>query len=207
MTEEQVEHGLRAGTLTRGRLEVTKANPKEAYVTSGTERYFINLESDNFARALHHDVVVVKPLPESQWGRPVGRRRLVYNRAEEDEETEVELEGPVVPSACVVSVVDTSRREFVATMVDEPTGDERAILVVPFDIRIPKIRVQSRGWPAYVNQRLLVEIDGWEVGSSFPAGHLVKIMGPIGDLETEVRLNCACNLCGGPSSHQIRADP
>ncbi len=197
MTEEQVQQGLRSGTLARGRLEVTKANPKEAYVASGKERYFINLVSDNFARALHHDMVVIKPLSESQWGRPVGRRRLVYNRTEDDEETEVESEGPVVPSARVVSVMDTSRRQFVATMVDEPTGDERAILVVPFDIRIPKIRLQSRGWPAYVNQRLLVEIDGWEVGSSYPAGHLVKIMGPIGDLETEVRLSYVSNIRRG----------
>lgn len=192
MTEEQVQGGLLSGALCRGRLEVSKANPREAYVASGKERYFVNLGSENFARALHHDLVVIKPLPESQWGRPVGRRRLVYNHTEEDEETEVDLEGPAVPSACVVSVVDTSRREFVATMVDEPTGDERAILVVPHDIRIPKIRIQSRGWTAFVNQRLLVEIDGWEAGSNYPSGHCIKIIGPIGDLETEVRTFMCC---------------
>lgn len=187
MTEEQVQDGLRSGILYRGRLEVTKANPKEAYVASGKERYFVNLHSSNFARALNHDVVVIKPLPESQWGRPVGRRRLVHNRTEEEEEAQVDLEGPAVPSACVVYVMVTSRREFVATLVDEPTGDERAALIVPFDIRIPKIRIQSRGWPTYANQRLLVEIDGWEADSNYPSGHCVKIIGAIGDLETEVR--------------------
>lgn len=187
LTEEQVQHGLRSGTLVRGRLEVTKANPKEAFLSAGKERYFINLESNNFGRALHHDVVVVQPLPESQWGRPVGRRRLVHIRTEEEEGSEVEVDGPTVPSARVVSVVSSSRREFVATLVDEPAGDERAVLVVPFDIRIPKIRIQSRGWPTYVNQRLLVEIDAWEADSNYPSGHCVKIIGPIGNLETEVR--------------------
>jgi len=187
LSEDQVKDGLRSGTLSRGRQEVTKANPKEAYVSVGKDRYFVNMDSANLARALHHDVVVVKPLPESQWGRPVGRRRLVHIRAEEEEGEQVELEAPAVPTACIVSIVDSSRREFVATLVDEPTGDERAVLVVPFDIRIPKIRIQSRGWPAYISQRLLVEIDSWEASSNYPNGHCVRVIGPIGNLETEVR--------------------
>jgi hypothetical protein len=197
LTEEQVQDGLRSGALVRGRLEVTKANPKEAYVSVGKSRYFVNMESDNYARALHHDVVIVKPLAESQWGRPVGRRRLIQIRAEEEEGADVDGEGPTVPSACIVAVVSSSRREFVATLVDEPAGDERAVLVVPFDIRIPKIRVQSRGWPTYVNQRLLVEIDGWEANSNYPSGHCVTIIGPIGSLETEVRgsLSASSGCC------------
>ena len=192
LTEEQVQDGLRSGALVRGRLDVTKANPKEAYVTAGKDRYFVNLDSDNFARALHHDVVVVKPLPESRWGRPVGRRRLMYHYTDEEEDTQVEQEGPTAPSACIVSVVSFSRRQFVATLVDEPAGDERAVLVVPYDIRIPKVRIQSRGWPAYISQRLLVEIDGWEPSANYPSGHCVKIIGPIGNLETEVRVSRQC---------------
>lgn len=194
MTEEQVKEGLRSGSLLRGRLEVTKANPKEAYVTVGNVRYFVDLNGSDAPRALHHDVVIIQPLPESKWGRPVGRRRLVHYHAEEEEgnipEEERNIqgaEGMVVPSASIVSVLSTSRRAFVATMVDEPVSDERAMLVVPMDIRIPKIRIQSRGWPAYINQRLLIEVDRWELTSNYPSGHCVKVLGPTGDLETEVR--------------------
>ena len=189
LTEEQVAQGVRDGNLARGRLEVTKANPKEAYVNAGGVRYFINQEQGHFQRAFHHDVVVVQPLPETEWGRPVGRRRLVHYRAEEDETGTLSGDaGLAVPSARVVSVFAPSRRSYVATLVDPPLGDERAILVVPMDIRIPKIRMQSRGWPTYVNQRLLVEVDGWERNSNYPNGHCTQIIGPIGDLETEVRM-------------------
>jgi exoribonuclease R len=186
ITEEHVEEGLKNKALFRGRLEVTKANPKEAYVTVGNIRYFCNLNVSDMPRALHQDVVIVQPLPESEWGRPVGRRRLVHYRTDEEDTPEKE-EGLAVPSIRIVSVSSTSRRPYVATLVDEPEGDERAVLVVPMDTRIPKIRIQSRGWPAYGNQRLLVEVDGWEQNSNYPSGHCIKVLGPVGDMETEVR--------------------
>lgn len=185
MTAEEVEEGLKNGTLFRGRLEVTKANQKEAYVAVGNIRYFCSLDVSDMPRALHQDVVIVQPLPESEWGRPVGRRRLVHSRTDEEDKPEKE-EGLAVPSIRIVAVSSISRRSYVATLVDEPEGDERALLVVPMDTRIPKIRIQSRGWRAYVSQRLLVEVDGWEQNSNYPSGHCIKVLGPAGDLETEV---------------------
>ena len=34
--------------------------------------------------------------------------------------------------------------------------------------------------------RCLVRIDNWPADSQYPNGHLVKALGPIGDLETEI---------------------
>jgi len=35
-------------------------------------------------------------------------------------------------------------------------------------------------------KRLLVEVDGWDVGSGFPSGHISRIIGPVGELESEI---------------------
>jgi VacB/RNase II family 3'-5' exoribonuclease len=185
LSEEAIEQGLRDGSLFRGRLEVTKQNAREGYVSTPKERYFLSQEAFHFNRAIHHDSVIIRPLPESQWECPVGRLRLVHHR--DDEEGDVaEASGPLVPTARVVAIADTSRRIYVATLVDSPSADEKAVFVVPMDTRIPRVRIRTSGWQRFVNQRLLVEIDGWDVDSNYPSGHCVQVLGAIGDLETEI---------------------
>lgn len=193
-TEETVLQGLRNKTLVKGRLNVSKENPKEGYViVNGGEgvTYFVNQMLGHFNRALHQDIVVLEPLDEAQWGRPVGRRRLVHYRDDDDDDDvlngEITDASPPVPSARVVAVLEPSRRQFIATLVDLPMNDESACLVVPMDIRIPKIRIKTNAWRRLVGNRLLVQIDAWEVGNNYPAGHCVDIIGPIADLETEIQ--------------------
>jgi hypothetical protein len=190
LSDEKILEGLRNNTLVKGRLDVSKENPKEAFSsvsTGGT--YFIDGTRRHFNRAIHYDAVILQPLPESEWGRPMGRRRLVHYR-DDDEKNEnqpIEVDSsPAVPSARVVGIVEPSRRQFVATMVDMPMNDESACLVVPMDLRIPKIRIKTNTWRRFAGNRLLVQIDGWDVGSNYPAGHCMEIMGPIADLETEI---------------------
>jgi hypothetical protein len=67
-----------------------------------------------------------------------------------------------------------------------PISDESAVLVVPMDICRPKIRVQTQMWQRLVGMRLLVQVDGWDVGSSYPHGHITKVLGPMGDMESEI---------------------
>ena len=186
LSEEDVEKGMRDGSLARGRLEVTKQNFKEAYVRTANGRFFINQAEGHFNRAIHQDVVVVKPMPESQWGRPVGRRRLVFNGDSEENDASDDTSGPTVPSAIVVAIAQPSRRRYVATLVDTPNADDRAVIVVPVDTRIPRIRIQTKSWQKLHNQRLLVEIDSWDAGSNYPQGHCIDILGPYGELETEI---------------------
>jgi VacB/RNase II family 3'-5' exoribonuclease len=185
LSEGDIQKGLMDGTLARGRLEVTQENAKEGYVTTSNGRFFINQNEGHFNRALHHDIIVIRPLPENQWGRPIGRRRLIRNADSEDTEFSDDA-GLAVPSAVVVAVAESSRRIYVATLVDTPGIEERTIICVPMDTRIPKIRLQTRDWQKFQNQRLLVEIDEWEMDSNYPIGHCIECLGRIGNLETEI---------------------
>lgn len=189
LSEDDIRQGLAQGTLYRGRLEVTKENPREAYVKIPDKgRFFVC--KDHFSRALHHDSVVIQPLDESQWGRPVGRRRLVHQRTEEDDDDDLQANQysdiPPVPSAKVVGIMTPSRRTYVATMIDQPLADETNVLVIPMDVRIPKIRLNTRSWQNLFQKRLLVQVEDWEEGSNYPKGRIVKILGPVGDLEVEI---------------------
>jgi hypothetical protein len=191
LSKDQIQDGLRNGLLVKGRLNVTTENPKEATVSvSSGETYFINQQLGHFNRAFHQDIVVLQPLPRSEWGHPVGRRRLVHHRDDDDENNNSAVaEADVlqaVPSARVVAIVSPSRRQFVATMIDAPGSEESACLVIPRDIRIPRIRIQTNGWRNFVNQRLLVQVDGWEPTSNYPQGRCIQILGLIADLETEI---------------------
>ena len=57
---------------------------------------------------------------------------------------------------------------------------------MPYDYRIPKIRVLTAQSAKLVGQRIVVRIDNWPVNSQYPNGHFVKALGKIGDLETEI---------------------
>jgi len=203
-TAEQIRDGLRNRTLLRGRFEVSKDNPKEAFVSAAASptivvdgkdpnkriHYFVDKQRGHFNRAFHQDVVIIRVLPKDQWGRPVGRRRLVHHKddADEDEDHNLldTLDVPSVPSARVVAISEPARRTFVATMLDRPKDGDAYILAVPMDTRIPKIRVHARLWTNYEGKRLKIHVDEWEAGSNYPRGRCVGIFGPIGDLETEL---------------------
>ena len=205
LTESQTIEGLKNKTLLKGRLEISKNNSKEAFVNvSNGLTYFIDQQLGHFNRAFHHDVVIIKPLPKSAWGKPIGRRRLVHHKDDEDDNkyaghvSDIDS-SPAVPSGLVVAIAEPSRREFIATMVDIPLNDESACLVIPMDVRIPKIRIKTNSWKRFIGQRLLVHVDTWDVDSNYPSGHCQKIIGPIGDLEAEI----ACLL----NEHQIHLQP
>ena len=191
LSEEKILEGLKNKTLVKGRLNVTKENPKEAFVVvSNGDSHFVNGQLGHFNRSLHHDIVILQPLPPSEWGRPIGKRRLVHHRDDDDDNNQQGIETdttPPVPSARVVAIVEVSQRQFVATMVDAPMNDESACLVIPMDIRIPKIRLRTSGWRRFLGNRLLVQINAWEIGSNYPSGHCVEILGPVADLETEIK--------------------
>ena len=57
--------------------------------------------------------------------------------------------------------------------------------MVPYNIRIPKIRIGTRQASELRNQRIVVHLDSWETDSQYPNGHFLRSLGPIGDLETE----------------------
>ena len=184
LSPEELQEKLQSGEIFRGRFNVNKDNVTEGFVQTNTDTLFIDHEHYN--HAFHQDIVIVVPLPESQWGRPVGRRRLVHHRDDPEEggdDSDVVDIAPV-PSARIIAIQEPGRRIFVATMVDQPDTDDSAVLVIPMDIRIPKIRVKTRSWRRFVGQRLKIEILEWD--GNYPSGRCVEVLGAIGDLETEV---------------------
>jgi hypothetical protein len=207
-TEEGLDRAYRTGRIERGRYQVSSDNPSEAFVKSRGKVYYIPPQPR--AHAVDQDTVWIEPLPVSEWERPVGRRRLVVAATAKDAENgssgdtkdaQNDTLGATVATARVIRVQETGhRRLVVATLTGEPTlSDEAAVLLVPMDVKIPKIRVQSREWHRWLGQRLLVEIVAWDDGSHYPAGHVQTRLGAVGDLETEV----ACLL----HEHRIPLDP
>ena len=182
----------------RGRLEVTKQNSKEGYVTcthvgdsssTSPKRLFINQERGDFNRSFHHDLVVVQELPQSAWSTPVGRKRLIHqtdgNSGDDNTILRADNESPV-PSGRVVAIQRPSRRLYVCTLIDSPSSSDSMLMVVPMDIRIPKIRISSRSWSRLQQKRFIVEVDSWDVSSNYPTGHVTQILGDVGDMETEI---------------------
>ena len=64
-------------------------------------------------------------------------------------------------------------------------GKTERVLVIPYDIRIPKIRISTRQADILRSHRIVVHIDSWSSSSQYPDGHFVRSVGPIGDVETE----------------------
>eukprot|EP00897_Mesotaenium_endlicherianum_P004923 jgi/Mesen1/4459/ME000227S03481 len=172
-------------------------------------------------RAVHGDLVAVRPLPRARWCTPHASVKhslthaLTAKSAEEAEEEEEEAEaellsddvdegggGPVaavaaaVPTGEVVAIVQRMQlqRDIVACLQldEQPAGGDatssarqRAELCVPMDRRIPKVRVVTRQVERLRGQRFVVRMDGWERTSMYPHGHLVRVVGPIGDAAAE----------------------
>lgn len=99
------------------------------------------------------------------------------------------------PPGRVVGVLQRNWRDYVCS-VEPPRPDAATpapsvglnrVLVVPWDRRIPKIRVATSQLAELRPQRFVVRIDGWDEGDSYPHGHFVRALGPVGSLETETR--------------------
>lgn len=197
LSQDEIRRRMRMGQLMRGRLQISRENVREAYVTTSSGKHTYFIQHDDFNHAFHDDIVLIEPLPEAEWGYPVGKRRLVHqtNSGDDDYADEINIDdretiapanASPVPTARVRIVDQPTRRVFVATLTDVPNIGDGAVLVVPMDLRVPKIRIKTRAWQRFLGVRLQVKILDWEEDSTYPLGHCVKILGPIGDLETEI---------------------
>ena len=57
--------------------------------------------------------------------------------------------------------------------------------MIPYNIRIPKIRIATRQAGELRSHRIVIHLDSWDLGSQYPSGHFVRSIGPIGDIDTE----------------------
>ena len=216
--EDEIDAAVLAGTLEKGSLQVDERRPEEAWIrvsNDSTRPDAVDLFLPTRAhrgRSVHGDIVAVEPLGKEEWATPS------YNLARRDA-TEEGTDGSarsssqrtaanLCPTGRVVGVMERTERCYVATIEDDVStlreGTTVAVLAIPMDIRIPKLRIRTRKATAMDGCRLVCAIDEWSVDSTYPAAHVVRILGPIGDVDVESEtIMVECNLAG---SHSLSYD-
>jgi hypothetical protein len=160
-------------------------------------------------RALHGDTIVIRLLHKSKWRSSESAVKLSGGASMVKGGTK-ELDK-IVPTGVVVGIMKEGCRQYVATLQpledeDEKEADdegekkeedvgsssssssggrERYLLAVPMNKRIPKIRIRTRQYKTLRRNRLLVAIDHWDVNSMYPEGHVIRLIGKCGALQTE----------------------
>lgn len=199
LPENVIHEGLKKGMLYSGRLRVSSYHPRdEAFITpqsseSGGQRsiagdIFIP-GSVNRNRTIHGDLVVVELLPRSVWQSRNSALPSSEETQSKEESSGGESSENVLPTGRVVGMLEeANRRLFVASFNESSEGYRRKsekVLVCPYDVRIPRVRISTRQAEDLRNHRIAIRIDSWEIDSQYPSGHFVYSIGPIGDLETE----------------------
>ncbi|KAM5292142.1 DIS3-like exonuclease 1 isoform 2-T2 [Ctenodactylus gundi] len=193
---EVLAAGVKSGRYVQGILSVNKHRAQvEAFVRlEGASIKDSGLLSDILVhgmkarnRAIHGDVVAVELLPKSEWK---GRTAALCENDSEDKASGESPSEPM-PTGRVVGVLQKNWRDYVVTFpskeeVQSQGKNAQKILVIPWDHRIPKIRISTQQAEALQNFRVVVRIDSWESTSLYPNGHFVRVLGRIGDLEGEI---------------------
>lgn len=198
LSSDVLQAGIKSGIYIEGSLRVNKYHAQEeAFVQRrGLDSKDKVYESDiliaglkNRNRAIHGDVVVVQLLPQTEWK---GRITNLKHQSGPDEEVDGTSSSSKVPCGRVVGITQRGWRDYVASFPDEQEVIQLAmrggkVLMIPWDYRIPKVRVGTRQAQALKDHRVIVRIDSWPLDSQYPNGHFVKSLGPIGELETELQ--------------------
>lgn len=96
----------------------------------------------------------------------------------------------------VVGILSRNWGEYCGSLIPINLNDDRFIvcnntstrqhrIFVPINPKIPKIIIHTKLSSTLENQRLVVVIDEWDCSSFYPTGHIVGVLGSIGDLDTE----------------------
>ncbi|XP_071724421.1 exosome complex exonuclease RRP44 homolog A-like [Rutidosis leptorrhynchoides] len=206
----EITSGLHRGIYHQGKLRVNRYNPFEAYVGSesiGDE--IVIYGRDNMNRAFDGDVVAVELLPEDQWHQ---EKSLSIADDEDEEEDGVHLvpnsadDAPRTtnlengstsnatqvssrPSGRIVGIIRRNWHSYCGSLepMNKPAGSGSIAhaLFVSKDRRIPKIRIQTRQLENLLDKRIVVAVDSWDHESRYPSGHYVRVIGDIGDRDTE----------------------
>ncbi|GAB6028226.1 DIS3 mitotic control [Chamberlinius hualienensis] len=193
LSADILESGLKNGIYHEGRLKVDKHHPQdEALVVcssvgmdkTGHDEVLISTLKDR-NRAVHNDSVYVEILPKSLWK---GKLKHLGTFQKSDEKLK-QGHAEVMPTGKIVGIKQRNWRDYVACLpqtedFSKSQGQDR-ILVIPFDYRIPKIRIATRQAATLEGDRIVVRIDCWNLNSQYPDGHFLRSLGKIGNTETE----------------------
>ncbi|XP_023188366.1 DIS3-like exonuclease 1 isoform X1 [Xiphophorus maculatus] len=214
-----LEAGIKSGRFVQGTLNVSKHRAQnEAFVTSdGLSSKSPDLSagvlvagSKSRNRAVHGDLVAVELLPRVEWRGKVTAlsEGLADERSGDDDEIKP------MPTGRVVGILQRNWRDYVVTFPprDAAQTQSRAaqrVLAVPWDRRIPKVRISTQQADALQDHRVVVRIDSWPSTSLYPNGHSVRVLGRAGELETEIQTILVENCIHVPpfSEAQLREMP
>jgi len=169
MSNTDIRLGLASGALLKGVISINKHVSHQAEVVLHNSQYPNNIlcvvGCSELNRAIDGDVVAVK----------------IDTTINADQ-----LNNDNRKVARVVGILRRLIKEIIAIVPNSNTTGGDNILVVPLDKRIPKIRVKIRNWSLLQNHKVVVIIDDWAINSNYPQGHYVRLVGPCGDLKTEI---------------------
>lgn len=202
MPEDVLDAKIKSGALYQGKIQCRASNPEEAEVRLGEKSALgrdILIPSKILRnRAVHGDIVAVELLDRRLWRAP---SQMLRSGVEEGNSSAApdagDNLGEARPCGKIVGIIQRNWRPYVCTLqVEEnekdgsgPQQQQKAerILAVPWDWRVPLIRIQTRQFGQLSNQRIVVNIDSWDVNSMHPTGHYVRSLGEIGLAETDVQ--------------------
>lgn len=215
---EVLEAGIKSGRYIQGTLNVNRHRAQhEAFVRfEGSASKNAELNSDvlingmkNRNRALQGDVVAVELLPRSEW-----KGRSTALTGERGEEKGEDPQSQPMPTGKVVGIIQRNWRDYVVTFppreeLQNLSRNSQKILAIPWDCRIPKIRISTQQAEALQDHRVIVRVDSWESTSLYPNGHSVRVLGKAGEVETEIQTILVENSIHVPpfSEAQLREMP
>ncbi|XP_019853145.1 PREDICTED: DIS3-like exonuclease 1 [Amphimedon queenslandica] len=198
LNDDQLEEGIEKGSLVTGEIRVSKFHRNEAFVKPRNSRIYTDIATEPIAkqdvlihgivhrnRSITGDIVCVQLLDRSEWK---GVTRKLPSR-DNDESHDESCDNPR-PTGRVVGILLRSNRDIIASFPEESASSNyklEKVLVIPYDIRIPKIRISTRLSNELKHHRIVVRFDNWDINSYYPNGHFVRSIGPIGDTETEIQ--------------------
>ncbi len=96
--------------------------------------------------------------------------------------------SPCKETGRIVGIIKRNWRPYCGTLLPLPHSPMHSTnrhLFVAADRTIPHIRLETRQADALFRKRIIVSIDSWPRSSRYPQGHFVRVLGDIGDKETE----------------------
>ncbi|XP_076854118.1 DIS3-like exonuclease 1 [Brachyhypopomus gauderio] len=192
-----LEAGIKSGRFIQGTLNVNKHRAQhEAFVRfEGSTNKNTELNSDVLIsgmkhrnRAIHGDLVAVELSPRSEWTG----RTTALTEDHGEERTGDDTQSQPMPTGRVVGILQRNWRDYVVTFppreeLQSQSRNSQKILVIPWDYRIPKIRISTQQAETLQDHRVIVRVDSWESTSLYPSGHSVRVLGKAGELETEIQ--------------------
>lgn len=149
-------------------------------------RYFVTASRQCFEKERTNSAKDVDPADSATENENV----RVFDAAENSPAT---ITSALQPSGRVVAVIRRNWKLFCGIIGESSAaraseGTSRGVFFLPVDRRIPRIRIRTRQAQSLIGKRIAVAIDGWLRTSKHPSGHFVRIIGDIGDRETETEV-------------------